>query len=107
MASCKKRKYEDENRGFRQECEKKFSFIERSGKPLCLICNTVLDHFKAKNLKQHYDTNHGHFHCEYLPDSEIRSHKIKSLKSSEQMATLTAFCKEADIRLRLPTRIIK
>ena len=66
---------------------KKFAFIERSRKPLCLICNTVLNHFKVSNLKWHY------------PDSEICSHKIKSLKSSAQcqMKTLTAFYKEADI----------
>ena len=43
--------------------------------------------------------NNGHFHCEYPPDSEIRSHKIMSLKSLAQcqMTILTAFSKEADV----------
>ena len=66
---------------------------------MCLIFNTVLNHFKASNLKRHNDTNHKHFHGDYLPDSEIRSHKIKLLKSSPQcqMTTLIALCKEADV----------
>ena len=99
MATCKKRKYEDENRGFRQELEETFAFIERSRKPLCLICNTVLNHFNVSNLKRYYFTDHRHFHCEYPPESEIRSHKIKSLKSSAQcqMTILTALGKEADV----------
>ena len=103
MASCKKRKYEDENRGFCLERGKWFAFIERNGKLLCLICNTVLNHFKASNLIGHYDTNHGHFHSEYPPDSEICSHKIKTLKSLAQcqMTTLTAFIKKQMLLLRL------
>ena len=72
-------RYEDENRGLCQELEEKFAFIERSGKPLCLICSTALNHYKVSNLKRHYDTDHGLVHCEYLPESEIRSHKMKSL----------------------------
>ena len=52
MVSFQKRKYENENRGFRQEWGKKFAFIEWSGKHLGLICNTVLYHFKASNLKR-------------------------------------------------------
>ena len=92
MATCQKRKYE--NRGF---CL--FAFIERSKEHFCFVFSTVLNHFKVSHFGRHYDTNHGHFHCEYLPESEIHSHKIKSLKSSAQcqMTNLTAFSKEADV----------
>ena len=34
MATCKKRKYEDESRGFRQEWEEKFAFMEKGEKPV-------------------------------------------------------------------------
>ena len=62
MATCKKRKYEDENRQFRQEWEEKYAFIERSGKPLYLICIAALSYSKVSDLKRHYDSNHGHFY---------------------------------------------
>ena len=62
MATCMKKEYDDENRRFRQEWEEKFSFIERSERPLCVICNTVLNDFKVGSPKRHYDTNHEHFH---------------------------------------------
>ena len=65
MATRRKSKYEDENGGFCQEWEEAFAFIEISGKPLCVVCNTVLNHFKVRNHKLQYDTNHGYFHCEY------------------------------------------
>ena len=66
---------------------------------MCLNRNIILSHFKVSNLKRHYDVNHGHFHSEYQPKSEIRSNKIKSLKSSAQceMAMLTEFSKELDV----------
>ena len=56
------------------------AFIERSGKPLCVICNTMLIDFNDSSLNRHYDTNHGHFHCRYPQESEICSHTIMSLK---------------------------
>ena len=52
MATCKKRKYEDENRQFRQELEEKSAFIERSGKPLSLICNAALSYLLLGQLLQ-------------------------------------------------------
>ena len=103
MASCKKIKCEDENHGFLEELIEKFAFVERSGKPLCLVCNTVLNYFRVSNLRRHYDINHGHFHFEYPTESEIPSHKIKSLKSSAQcqMTILTAFRKKQMLPLWL------
>ena len=98
MVTSKKRKCY-ENRGFRQEWEETFALIELSGKPLRVICNTVRNPSKVSNPKRHYDTNHGHFHSKYPPESEICSHKIKSLKSSaqRQMTILTASSKETDV----------
>ena len=84
IVTCKKRKYKDKNRGFRQEWEETLAFIDRVGKSLCLTYHAVLNHSIFGNLKRHYDTNNGHFHRGHLPKSEICPHKIKSLKCSAQ-----------------------
>jgi hypothetical protein len=44
----RKRKYEDENRGFKTEWEEEFVFVERNGKPMCLFCQIILSQFKAQ-----------------------------------------------------------
>ena len=79
--------------------EENIAFIERSGRTLCLICSTVLNHFNVSNPNRHNGTSHGHINCGYQPESEIRSRKIKSLKSSSQcqMTILIAFSKEVDV----------
>ena len=97
-SNCKKRKYEDENRNFKPEREEDFAFTVKGGKPLCLICNVSLSHYKASNLKCHYETNHKNFSSDYPPKSELRKNKLNVLKSSlnSQQTLLTTFSKEAD-----------
>ena len=54
--STAKRKSEDEHRTFLTEWESLYFFVERNGKPLCLICHAVLGHFKASNLQRHFSS---------------------------------------------------
>jgi hypothetical protein len=96
-SNCKKRKYEDENINFKPEWEEDFAFTVKGGKPLCLICNVSLSHYKASNLKRHYETNHKTFSSDYPPKSELRKNKLTVLKSlNSQQTLLTTFSKEAD-----------
>ena len=46
-----KRKYEDEHKTFLTEWESLYFFVERNGKPFCLICQESLGHFKVSNLQ--------------------------------------------------------
>lgn len=82
MAKCKaKRKYEDEHRTFLEEWEDAFFFIERHGKALCLICNTMISHFKASNLERHFSTHYANIHKELPKGTEVRKQKLSTLKS--------------------------
>jgi hypothetical protein len=56
-----------------------------------------LSHYKASNLKRHYETNHIHFSSDYPPKSELRKNKLTVLKSSlnSQPILLTTFSKAA------------
>ncbi|KAJ7341973.1 hypothetical protein JRQ81_008056 [Phrynocephalus forsythii] len=82
MAKCKaKRKYEDEHRTFLEEWEDAFFFIERNGKALCLICNTMISHFKASNLQRHFRTLHANIDKE-LPKGGEQPEVIALANSS-------------------------
>ena len=45
--ASKKRKCEDENRGFNIEWEENYAFTNQGYKPLCLICKTKLSQNKG------------------------------------------------------------
>lgn len=94
-----KRKYEDENRKFKANWEEDFVFVERNGKPICMICEIMLSQCKASNLKRHYDVNHGSFNQEFPAGSELRRTKILSLKTkfNKQAKVMSMFIKEADV----------
>jgi hypothetical protein len=94
-----KRKYEDENRKFKAEWEEDFVFVERNGKPMCMICEVILSQLKASNLKRHYDANHGSFSQQFPAGSELRRTKILSLKANlnKQTKVMSNFIKEADV----------
>ncbi|CAM5082332.1 unnamed protein product, partial [Natator depressus] len=48
-----------------------FAFTSKGGKPMCLICNASLSHYKVSNLKRHYKTIHNIFSSKYPPGSEL------------------------------------
>lgn len=94
--SSKKRKYEEENRSFLPEWEDDFAFIDKGGKPICLICQTPLANYKASNLKWHYETNH---EVSTAIWTKKKYCKLASLKSGmcQQQTLLSTFSKEGDI----------
>uniref|UniRef100_A0A3Q3RD36 HAT C-terminal dimerisation domain-containing protein n=1 Tax=Monopterus albus TaxID=43700 RepID=A0A3Q3RD36_MONAL len=82
-----KRKYEDEHRTFLSEWEDLYFFVERNGKPFCLICQTSLSHFKASNLERHFTSLHSTVAREFPKGSELRKHKVKTLKCQSEKQT--------------------
>ncbi|TPP64129.1 Zinc finger C2H2 [Fasciola gigantica] len=88
-----KRRLKDRNRNFNPRWEEEFAFINFAGRPLCLICNVALTHFKSCNLKRHYETHHKSFAIEYPPWSERRRKRLLALKISRthQDIPLTTF----------------
>lgn len=53
----KKRKISCENRGFNPDWEA-YYFIERDGRPLCVICFETVSVMKEHNVKRHFETRH-------------------------------------------------
>lgn len=93
----KKTKYEQENRSFNNEWEENF-FIDNNGKALCVICNSMVKHYKDSNLRRHYGTNHPQFSNQYPPNSKLRSDKLASLKLNlnKQQSILMTFSNQAN-----------
>ena len=56
MSSTKlrKRKYEEENRGFNAESEEEYLFTRQENTSLCLIYQKLLSQNKRCNVKRHY-----------------------------------------------------
>jgi hypothetical protein len=75
----RRRKHEDENRRFKTEWEEEFVFVERNGKPVCLLCQTTLSQFKASNLKRHYDTHRSALGQQFPACSMLRRTTVLSL----------------------------
>ncbi|VDP78044.1 unnamed protein product [Echinostoma caproni] len=91
-----KRRLKDRNRNFNPRWEEEFAFINFGGRPLCLICNVALTHFKSCNLKRHYETHHKSFAIEYPPWSERRRKRLLALKvnRTHQDVPMSAFDEE-------------
>ena len=75
-----KRRIKDRRRNFNPKWEQDFAFINHEGRPLCLICNVSLTHFKSCNLKRHYETHHKKFAADYPPWTDLRRNKLLALK---------------------------
>ena len=84
----KKRKIDEENRFFNQIWTKKYFFVYKHEKAVCLICHTPISSIKDCNLKRHYKNKHKDY--DNLQD-EKREDKITQLKSglSKQMNMFT------------------
>ena len=76
-----KRKYEDEHRTFLTEWESLYFFVERNGKPFCLICQPSLGHFKVSNLQHHFSSLHDNINREFPKRTKLRKNKLITLKS--------------------------
>lgn len=80
----RKRKVDEENRVFKDDWTERYAFIlpQSSTKPFCLICNETVGVVKSGNVKRHYETKHGHFERQYSQNTEVRTAKLRQLKSS-------------------------
>ena len=79
-----KRKYEDEYRTFLIEWENLYFFVERNSKQFCLICQASLAHFKVSNLQRHFRSLHAIINREFPKGTELRKHKLITLKSQAE-----------------------
>ena len=63
MTSTKRRKFDNDNRAFKEESIEKYAFIlpTSSSNPYCLIYSHNAALVKSRNLKRHYETKHGGF----------------------------------------------
>uniref|UniRef100_H3AIM7 DUF4371 domain-containing protein n=1 Tax=Latimeria chalumnae TaxID=7897 RepID=H3AIM7_LATCH len=86
-----------ENRTFLLEWESMYFFVERNGKPMCLICQTSLAQFKSSNLQRHFTTNHAHIDMEFPKDSELHSLKLNTMKNQleKQAQVFTKITKQS------------
>ena len=82
-----KRKYEEEHRTFLTEWESLYFFVERNGKPFCLICQVSLAQFKASNLQRHFSSLHANVDQEFRKGTELRKHKLIALKRQAEKQT--------------------
>ena len=90
MACSKRRKFDNENRGFKEEYIDKYAFIlpTSSSNPYCLICIQNVALVKSSNLKRHHETRHGGFEEKYKQGTEERKKRISILKSKYEKSTM-------------------
>ena len=58
MSIPKKRKIEEEHRGFKDRWTETYFCIQNGDKVSCLICNETIAVLKECNIRRHYDTKH-------------------------------------------------
>ena len=90
MMSYKKRKFDKENRAFKEEWKEQYTFILPTGSsnPHCLICSQSVALVKSNNLKRHYESRHGGFEKMYKQGTEERKKKIRLLNSQYEKSTM-------------------
>ena len=80
--SPKKRKVDSENRAFNPEWTHFCSYFPLEALNLCVSYVQKLWHFiKSANVKRHYETKHKAFEQTYPLKSEVRSQKIRVLRT--------------------------
>ena len=64
---AKKRKFDQENRQFKDEFTDNFLFIltDPGHKPMCLLCNETVAIVKSANMKRHFMTKHQNFNTKF------------------------------------------
>ncbi|GLD61856.1 general transcription factor II-I repeat domain-containing protein 2-like protein [Lates japonicus] len=78
-----KRKKDEEYRTFQDEWTEEFTFVERAGSAVCLICNDKIASMKRSNVKRHFDTRHATFASKY-PAGDSRKKACQELLSRVQ-----------------------
>jgi len=68
------RKKDNEYLTFQHEWTEEFSFVERKGSAVCLICNDIISSMTRSNVKRHFDTRHATFSSKYPAGAAERRH---------------------------------
>ena len=79
-----KRKYEDDHSTLLTEWGSLYFFVERNGKPFCLVCQASLAHFKISNLQRHFSSLHANINREFPKGTEVRKNKLITFKSEAE-----------------------
>ena len=77
-------------------------FIERNGKPFCLVCQGSLAHFKASNIQCHFSSLHASMDQDFPKGTDLRQHKLFTLKSQaekKQIQLFQKFTKQSEIAM--------
>jgi len=103
--SSKKRTVKDEHRVVQDRWRILYFFVERNGKPTCLICNQQVAVSKEYNVRRHYETNHASKYSEY--SGELREDKVKALELSlkKQQSVLKSVSHISDAAVKASYRI--
>uniref|UniRef100_A0A4W6C6Q1 SPIN-DOC-like zinc-finger domain-containing protein n=1 Tax=Lates calcarifer TaxID=8187 RepID=A0A4W6C6Q1_LATCA len=80
---AKRKKKKEEYRTFQEEWTEEFTFVERAGSAVCLICNDKIASMKRSNVKRHFDTRHATFASKY-PAGDSRKKACQELLSRVQ-----------------------
>ncbi|KAL4083645.1 hypothetical protein QTP88_028961 [Uroleucon formosanum] len=74
MSTNKKRKIEEENRGFRSEWSDTYAFVPNNmGQPKCLICDENFKNNKKSNIERHFLSKHDSFGKTYPAGNERKT----------------------------------
>ncbi|KAL3865348.1 hypothetical protein ACJMK2_006946 [Sinanodonta woodiana] len=92
MAANRKRKVDNENRQFNDNCTLQYCFVQKQTNVICLLCHSTVAVAKVSNIKRHCETKHQDFHnvvadertarIEYLRRSLNRQQNIFSKQST-------------------------
>jgi hypothetical protein len=94
MAS-KKRKVCNEGRDFKENWTSEYFFVESDGKPVYLICQTMVSVMIEYNIKRHYECEHnGKFNC-LTGELRKRSNLKASLIGQQNIFNVTCILNES------------
>ncbi|KAL4107617.1 hypothetical protein QTP88_017941 [Uroleucon formosanum] len=85
MSTNKKRKIEEENRGFRSEWTDTYAFVPNNmGQPKCLICDENFKNNKKSNIERHFLSKHDSFGKTYPAGNERKTAVAELIRKSHQ-----------------------
>lgn len=85
MSTYKKRKIEEENRGFRCEWTDTYELVQNTmGLPKCLICDENFKNNKKSNIERHFLSKHDFFGQTYPAGNERKVAVAELMRKSQQ-----------------------
>lgn len=81
----KKRKIDEENRGFRSEWTNTYAFVQNTmGLPKCLICDENFKNNKKSNIERHFLSKHDSFGKTHPAGSDRKAAVAELIRKSQQ-----------------------